>query len=125
MIGGARPGEPAEDEALAHLKEAADLEPALAAAHTTLGTLYLKRNDVNAAIRELERATQLDPEATTAYYQLSIAYRKAGERQKAQKCLDRVRLLNEEERKLGTNRFLYQKLKRAPAGVFFSNSKPK
>ena len=112
MTQGSRPGTPAEATSLKHLLQATALKPDFVLAHISLGKLYLKRNDLDSAIRELETSIRLDPQATTAYYQLSIAYRKAGERKKALEALQQVRRLNREERKLGTDRFLYRKLKR-------------
>ncbi len=118
MARGVQPDTPEEAESLRHLQRAIALQPDLVPAHTALGKLYLKRNDVGAAVRELETSIRLDPEATPAYYQLSIAYRKAGEKEKALAALQQVRRLNREERKLGADRFLYRKLKRGAAGLY-------
>ena len=51
-----------------------------APAHSELGRLLLKRDDVDGAITELEQATDLDPEATAALYNLAQAYRRKGDR---------------------------------------------
>ena len=102
-----------DDEAITYLEKATALQPAFSAAHTNLGKLYLKKNNRAAALRELETAVKLDPEDTTAYYQLSIAYRRSGEKEKAQQALALVRRLNEEQRNLGTTRFLTQKYRKA------------
>ena len=118
MTQGSRPGTPAEAESLRHLQQAAALKPDFVLARISLGKLYLKRNDLDSAIRELETSIRLDPQATTAYYQLSIAYRKAGEKEKALAALQQVRRLNREERKLGSDRFLYRKLKRGAAQLY-------
>ena len=118
MTQGVQPGTPEEAESLKHLRRATALQPDFVLAHTSLGKLYLKRNDLGSAIRELETSTRLDPEATPAYYQLSIAYRKAGEKEKALQALQQVRRLNQEERKLGADRFLYRKLKRGGAQLY-------
>ena len=118
MTQGVQSGTTEEAESLRLLKRATALEPDFVLAHTSLGKLYLKRNDLGSAIRELETSIRLDPEATPAYYQLSIAYRKAGEREKALGALQQVRRLNREERKLGADRFLYRKLKRGAAQLY-------
>ena len=118
MTQGSRPGTPAEARSLRHLRQAAALKPDFVLARISLGKLYLKRNDLDSAIRELETSIRLDPQATTAYYQLSIAYRKAGAKEKALAALQQVRRLNREERKLGTDRFLYRKLKRGAAQLY-------
>ena len=118
MTQGSRPGTPAEAKSLKHLQLATVLKPDFVLAHISLGKLYLKRNDLDSAIRELETSIHLDPQATTAYYQLSIAYRKAGKKGKALEALQQVRRLNREERKLGTDRFLYRKLKRGAAQLY-------
>jgi hypothetical protein len=55
----------------------------------------------------------LDPEDTTAYYQISMAYRKAGDRQKSQEALARVKILNEEQRKLGSAKFITERFRKA------------
>jgi predicted Zn-dependent protease len=113
LLGELRIREGLDDEALMHLEKAGALQPGFAAVHTNLGRLYLKKNDLSSAIRELEAGIRFDPEDTTAYYQLSIAYRKMGEKQKAQTALAQVRRLNEEERELGTSRFLTRKFRKA------------
>lgn len=118
MTQGVEPGTPEEAESLRHLQRATTLKPDFVLAHTSLGKLHLKRNDLGSAIRELETSTRLDPEATPAYYQLSIAYRKAGEKEKALEALQQVRRLNREERKLGAARFLFRKLKRGAAQLY-------
>ncbi len=118
MTQGSRPGTPAEARSLKHLQQATALRPDFVLARISLGKLYLKRNDLDSAIRELETSIRLDPQATTAYYQLSIAYRKAGEKEKALEALQQVRRLNREERKLGTDRFLYRKLKRGATQLY-------
>ncbi len=118
MARGVHPDTPEEAESLRYLQRAIALQPDLVPAHTALGKLYLKRNDVGAAVRELETSIRLDPEATPAYYQLSIAYRKAGEKEKALQALQQVRRLNREERKLGADRFLYRKLKRGGVHLY-------
>jgi len=100
-----------EDQSMAKLTKAASLQPRIAAIHSNLGKLYLKKNKLSLAIQELETATQLDPSDTTGFYQLSIAYRRMGEKQKSEEAVAQVRRLNEMERELGTSRFLTRKLK--------------
>jgi len=100
-----------EDRAISTLKQAAYLQPAVAAIHSSLGKLHLKKNDLDLAVKELEKATRLDSSDTTGFYQLSIAYRKSGQPDRAREALAQVRRLNEIERQLGTSRFLTRKLK--------------
>ena len=119
LVNGAPPGSEAENQAFRHLMKAVELEPRFALAHASLGKLYLRRSDLETAVKELEKTIKLDPRATAAYYQLSIAYRKLGQKEKAQKALREMRLLNQQERKLGPNRFLYQRLRSAGEGVLF------
>jgi predicted Zn-dependent protease len=120
VLGELRIREGLEDQAQVHLEKAAALQPEFAAVHTDLGKVFLKKNELSSAIRELENGVRLDPEDTSAYYQLSIAYRKAGEKEKAQMALAQVRRLNEEERQLGTSRFLTRKFKKARSGIVSS-----
>lgn len=119
IIGGVRPGTPAEEEAVSHLEKAVSLQPRFAVAHVSLGKLYLKRKELSLAIQEFKRAIQDDPSETAAYYQLSVAYRKKGEKEKALEALSKVQTLNAEERKMGKTQLLYQKLRRAGEGVLF------
>ena len=112
LLGELRIREGLTEDALEYTKQAAALEDGFAAVHTNLGKLYIKKKEYPSAIRELQRATELDPEDTPAYYQLSIAYRRAGEKEKSRRALLEVRRLNKQQRKLGTTRFLTQKLRK-------------
>ncbi len=112
LLGELRIREGLTEEALKYTKQAAALEDGFAAVHTNLGKLYIKKKEYPSAIRELQRATELDPEDTPAHYQLSIAYRRAGEKEKSRQALAEVRRLNKQQRKLGTTRFLAQKLRK-------------
>ena len=112
LLGELRIREGLTEDALKYTKQAAALEDGFAAVHTNLGKLYIKKKEYTSAIRELQKATELDPEDTTAYYQLSIAYRRAGEKEKSRRALLEVRRLNKQQRKLGTTRFLTQKLRK-------------
>ena len=112
LLGELRIREGLTEDALKYTQQAAALEDGFAAVHTNLGKLYIKKKEYPSAIRELQRATELDPEDTPAYYQLSIAYRRAGEKEKSRQALLEVRRLNKQQRKLGTTRFLTQKLRK-------------
>ena len=112
LLGELRIREGLTEDALKYTKRAAALEDGFAAVHTNLGKLYIKKKEYTSAIRELQRATELDPEDTTAHYQLSIACRRAGEKEKSRQALAEVRRLNKQQRKLGTTRFLAQKLRK-------------
>lgn len=116
LLGELRVREERNDEAVDHLRKAAQIEPNFSPTHTNLGKLYLKKNDVGAAVKELELAVSLDSEDPTAYYQLSMAYRRIGEREKAQKALAQVKELNKEQREIGTTRFLTRRLRKLRTG---------
>lgn len=113
LFGELRIHESQNDDAIPYLRKAAALEPNFAAVHTDLGKILLKKSDAVSAVEELEQSIRLDPDDTTAYYQLSLAYRKAGEKEKAQRALERVRVLNEERRKLGAAKFITERFRKA------------
>jgi tetratricopeptide (TPR) repeat protein len=95
---GIDPAAPEAAEAVAALRKSIAANSSFAPAHSELGRLLLKRDDVDGAIVELERATMLDPEATAALYNLAQAYRSKGDRQRATELLARVNKLNAEKR---------------------------
>ena len=126
LLSGVAPGSQVESKALEHLQQATALQPdfffwegssPVALAHTSLGKLYLKRNDPASAVRELEKAVQLDPEATPAFYQLSIAYRKLGNKEKERQTLAQVRRLNRQRRELGARELSRRALRKTRLGI--------
>ena len=126
IMSGVAPGSQVESKAVEHLKQATALQPdfffwegssPVALAHTSLGKLYLKRNDPASAVRELEKAVRLDPEATPAFYQLSIAYRKLGNKEKERQTLARVRRLNQQRRELGARELSRRALRKTRLGI--------
>lgn len=126
ILSGVAPGSRIESKAVEHLKQATALQPdfffwegssPVALAHTSLGKLYLKRNDPASAVRELEKAVQLDPEATPAFYQLSIAYRKLGNKEKERQTLAQVRRLNQQRRELGARELSSRALRKTRLGI--------
>lgn len=126
VLSGVAPGSQVESKAVEHLKQATALQPdfffwegssPVALAHTSLGKLYLKRNDPASAVRELEKAVQLDPEATPAFYQLSIAYRKLGNKEKERQTMAQVRRLNQQRRELGARELSRRALRKTRLGI--------
>jgi tetratricopeptide (TPR) repeat protein len=95
---GVDPTTPEALEAVTALRASIAANATFAPAHSELGRLLLKRDDVDGAIEELEQATQLDPEATAALYNLAQAYRRKGDRDRAAELLARVNKLNVEKR---------------------------
>jgi predicted Zn-dependent protease len=95
---GLDPTAPEAVEALNALRTSIRVNPDFAPAHSQLGRLLLKRNDLDGAIRELERAVALDAEATAAIYNLAQAYNKKGDKTRAAELLSRVSKLNAQER---------------------------
>ena len=72
-----------DDRALIAYQKALDGDPALAAAHTNLGTLYYRRGERGEARGAYERALALDPEQPEARYNLANLYDDLGEREAA------------------------------------------
>jgi predicted Zn-dependent protease len=95
---GVDPASPAADEAIEALRASIRANSEFAPAHSQLGRLLLKRNDLDAAIRELEKATALDPESTAALYNLGQAYIRRGDKARAAELLERVSRMNAAER---------------------------
>jgi tetratricopeptide (TPR) repeat protein len=98
MRSGVDPAGPEAAEAVGALQASIRVNPQFAPAHSELGRLLLKRDDLDGAIRELETATALDAENTAAIYNLAQAYRKKGDRARAGELLARVTKLNAQER---------------------------
>jgi predicted Zn-dependent protease len=113
LFGEVRIHESRTDDAIHYLERSEALQPNFAAVHTDLGKLYLRKSDAASAIRELEQSIRLDPDDTTAYYQISMAYRKAGDKEKSQAALAQVRVLNEEQRKVGSTKFITERFRKA------------
>jgi predicted Zn-dependent protease len=95
---GMDPASPEATEAIKALESSIAANRTFAPAHSELGRLLLKRDDLDRAITELEQATTLDPEATSALYNLAQAYRKKGDRVRATDLLTRVNKLNTAKR---------------------------
>jgi DNA-binding SARP family transcriptional activator len=98
MRSGVDPAGPDAAEAVGALQASLRANQRFAPAHSELGRLLLKRDDLDGAIRELEIATALDAENTAAIYNLAQAYRKKGDRTRAAELLARVTKLNAQER---------------------------
>ncbi len=95
---GVDPTGPEAVEAIAALQQSIAANGEFAPARSQLGRLFLKRGDLDQAIRELEKAVALDPDATAALYNLAQAYTRKGDRARAADLLARVSKLNAQER---------------------------
>jgi tetratricopeptide (TPR) repeat protein len=98
MRSGIDPAAPEAAEAIDALRASLRSNARFAPAHSELGRILLKRDELDAAIAELEQAVALDPDATGALYNLAQAYRKKGDRARATELLARVSRLNAQER---------------------------
>jgi tetratricopeptide (TPR) repeat protein len=87
---GVTPGTPGEEEAVAALRQAIQLNPRAEQARVLLGRFLLKRGDADGAIEQLTRALQLDPTDSSAVYQLAQAYRKRGDAARASELFAKV-----------------------------------
>ena len=70
------------DAALADFQAAADLNPALAAAHNGIAVIYIERHDTRRALEELDKSIAIQP-TIEAYYQRGEILESQGEHQKA------------------------------------------
>jgi Flp pilus assembly protein TadD len=95
---GATPGTAQFLEAKVALQRSVRLNAKFAPSHVDLAKLYIKENQLDAAIQHLETARRLDPKDTTAYAQLAIAYRRKGKPEMASAMLAALNRINEEER---------------------------
>jgi tetratricopeptide (TPR) repeat protein len=60
------------NEAEAHLQKAVSLKPDVAVAHLNLGTVFLKKGEVEASRQEFREALRLNPRLTNAYFNLGM-----------------------------------------------------
>jgi len=98
MRSGLDPTSPEAAEALGALRTSIGANAEFAPAHSELGRLLLKRDDLDAAIGELEKAVALDAGSTAAIYNLAQAYRRKGDRARAADLLAQLRKVNAQER---------------------------
>src|SRR5262249_39110675 len=101
---GVSPGTPAEDEAVAALRQAVESNPKAEQARLLFGKFLLKRGDTDRAIEQLTRALELDPEDSAATYQLAQAYRKKGDTRRAAELFAKVSQEKAEAREQFTQR---------------------
>jgi tetratricopeptide (TPR) repeat protein len=71
------------DKAIAYLEKALDLNPDLAPAHATLGTVYSFRRQYAAAIAAFEEGLRLDPRLVEAHHEIGKALYKLGDLHRA------------------------------------------
>jgi len=98
MRSGLDPTSPEAAEAVGALRTSIRANGEFAPAHSELGRLLLKRDDLDAAIRELEKAVALDAGSTAAIYNLAQAYRRKGDRARAADLLAQLSKVNAQER---------------------------
>ncbi len=63
------------DSAIAEFRQAVNLDPTLADAHTGLGLAYKERGDLDQAADSLQQAVRLDPRSFTPVFELGEVYR--------------------------------------------------
>ena len=80
--------------AIAHLEQAAQLEPLNVSIHLKLGHVYLQAQDTDAAIRSLKHATNLDPKKTQPWVSLAEIFLNKNELEKAENCANQALLLD-------------------------------
>ncbi len=78
-------------EAERHFRQAAALDPKLAAAPFELGLLCEKRGRDKDAVAAYERAASIDNSLETAYYRLTRLYRKLGQAERARLAMEQYR----------------------------------
>jgi len=59
-----------------HLRAPFDLDPLSPDAHNTLGSLYLRKGDLNQAVAEFREALRLRPNSASICYNLGLAFPK-------------------------------------------------
>ena len=91
---GASPGQPEFSEAEAALQSAVAAGSGFAAAHVTLGYLYLLDGKPERALGYLEKGRELDRQDPSVYSHLAVAYRKLGKPQEASEALATLARLN-------------------------------
>ncbi len=95
---GAQPGEPVYDEAQTRLEKSTALNPDMAEPHISLGTIYLRQDNVKEAAEQLEWARRIDPNSKAACAHLAVAYRRLGQTDKAREVLLALKNINDRER---------------------------
>ncbi len=82
-----------DDEALRQFREITQKYPAISAAFTNLGILYLKKKNFTQAEKAFAQAVKLNPKDAVAYAHLGIVYRHAGKfKESKQAYLDALRI---------------------------------
>jgi len=84
--------------ALRRFKSIVKSDPRHGAAHTAIGTIYFKQNDLVLAKTELEQAVELNDRDLSAFYQLGLVYNKLGEKDRARRMFDHAEQLRETQR---------------------------
>lgn len=86
-----------EEGGLALLKETLALDPDLAEAHYDLGSLLLRRGELQRALASLRRAVELDPSSRRTHYALARCWRRLGHSAEAAQAMEAFRQLAEPE----------------------------
>jgi tetratricopeptide (TPR) repeat protein len=95
---GTPPGSPEEEEAVAALERAVELQQDLQQAQVLLGKMLLRRGDLDRAATHLEIALKIDPDNLAAVYQLAQVRQKQGNREAAKELFSRVQEAKTEAR---------------------------
>jgi Flp pilus assembly protein TadD len=78
------------DEAIAHYRQALEINPDYAVAHYNLGDLLLRQGEVDKAISHLKKALEADPDYADANVRLGDALAQKGEFGEAFNCYEEV-----------------------------------
>ena len=71
------------DEALTHMRRAAEQYPRDRVVRNAIGRVLFLKRDFSAAVAELEKVLAIDPEDLMAHYNLMLCYRGLGEKERA------------------------------------------
>ena len=85
-------------EAIPHLKIAADGDHRFMEAYFLLGKCLLARGELKPALEALTRAAEIDPNHKQTHYQLSQVYARLNDKEKSQKHLEIFERLTKEDR---------------------------
>jgi tetratricopeptide (TPR) repeat protein len=77
--------------AVKNFKKAVELDPRYASAYNGLGTVYVKANNIEAAIDCWEKALRINPEFSIAVYNLALAYLVKGDNTRALEFFNRYK----------------------------------
>ncbi len=94
---GAEPGQPAFTEAVAALNRSIQSNRGFGGSYASLGKLYLRNNQTEAALKQLQKAVELDPANRTALNQMLICLRRLNRTDEAKQVSAQLAALLQEE----------------------------